>query len=102
MNILKFFKRTKKSDNNKKRLRAPHKLFTGVIVPRWLLKEKLRESGKSAPKTLPSKVRFNHRFQARELSDGNYIVCRTGSPIPKVGTFLLPGFRFYTASVTTI
>jgi len=99
MNILKFFKKAKKEDAEKTMLRAPHKLFNGAIVPRRFIAEKLREAGEKAPKVLPNRVRFNSRFHGRQLADGNFIVCRVGKPIPKIGTFLFARNKCYTDSI---
>lgn len=100
MNILKFFKRTKKEDVKNTPGRAPYKLFSGAIIPRRFIAEKLREAGaKKPPSKLPNKLRMNYHFQVRQTVDGDFLVCRVGKPIPAVGTFIFSARRYYCKSV---
>lgn len=104
MNLLKLFKRTKKEDNNNARaLRYPHRLFSGAVIPKIFIAESLRnKKTKRIPSPFPTKIRINRRYFARQMSDGDFIVCRKGKMIPAVGTFFPSHSRYYTASVKVL
>jgi len=69
-------------------IRFPYQLFNGAVIPKRYIMERLRVAGKKAPKVLPNHVRFNRRFRAKQMEDGNYIVYRNGSVLPACATYL--------------
>ena len=71
-------------------LRYPYELFNGAVIPKRHIAEKFRKSGEklNKKKSLPTRVRFNKRFTASQMEDGNYIVQRNGKAIPAVATYL--------------
>ena len=73
------------NDNNYWKLRYPAKPFNGAIVPAKYI----------------SYFTKHKRFKLKLLADGNYMLCRLGSVIPKVGTYLYQR-KYYSVKPITL